>query len=115
MEAVQSAISGNNDYFMQKQFEIMIEMNNKKFASDINALKEMVNSLHEEIADIRRNINKSTVIQKVEASAVSAESRQQSNENAQKNSMPTRPRYGDYKSEDVSINKFFYFGNKKVR
>ena len=31
---------------------------------------------------------------------------------AAKNSEPVRPRFGDYKSEDVSIDKFFYFGRK---
>ncbi|MBI2647182.1 hypothetical protein HYW99_01780, partial [Candidatus Woesearchaeota archaeon] len=29
-----------------------------------------------------------------------------------KNAEPLKPRYGDYKSEDVSIDKFFYFGRK---
>ena len=29
-----------------------------------------------------------------------------------KNSEPLKPRYGDYKPEDVSIDKFFYFGRK---
>ena len=31
---------------------------------------------------------------------------------AARNSEPVRPRFGDYKSEDVSIDKFFYFGRK---
>jgi len=29
-----------------------------------------------------------------------------------KNTEPLKPRYGDYKPEDVSIDKFFYFGRK---
>ena len=31
---------------------------------------------------------------------------------AAKNAEPVRPRYGDYESKDVSIDKFFYFGRK---
>lgn len=31
---------------------------------------------------------------------------------AAKNAEPVRPRYGDYQPEDVSIDKFFYFGRK---
>ena len=31
---------------------------------------------------------------------------------AAKNAEPVRPRFGDYKSQDVSIDKFFYFGRK---
>jgi len=29
-----------------------------------------------------------------------------------KNSEPVKPRYGDYQPQDVSIEKFFYFGRK---
>ena len=29
-----------------------------------------------------------------------------------KNAEPVRPRYGDYQPQDVSIEKFFYFGRK---
>ena len=31
---------------------------------------------------------------------------------AKNSSEPIRPRFGDYKSQDVSIEKFFYFGRK---
>ena len=31
---------------------------------------------------------------------------------AERNSEPIKPRYGDYQSQDVSIDKFFYFGRK---
>ena len=31
---------------------------------------------------------------------------------AAKNAEPIKPRFGDYKSQDVSIDKFFYFGRK---
>ena len=31
---------------------------------------------------------------------------------AAKNAEPVRPRYGNYNPEDVSIDKFFYFGRK---
>ncbi|MEK6942565.1 MAG: hypothetical protein AABX00_00705 [Nanoarchaeota archaeon] len=32
---------------------------------------------------------------------------------AKNSAEPIRPRFGDYQSKDVSIEKFFYFGNKR--
>ena len=40
------------------------------------------------------------------------ERQEQFQSGAAKNAEPIRPRFGNYKPEDVSIDKFFYFGRK---
>jgi len=49
---------------------------------------------------------------KEEFQSVESERANRTHVGSAKNSEPLRPRYGDYKPEDVSIDKFFYVGRK---
>ena len=88
----------------------MIDMNNKKIAAELTKVGEMIKSLNEEVSMIKRTmdnivLNQKTVLiddnQNIKLKRINEEDSK------------LKPRYGDYKSEDVDINKFFYFGNKK--
>ena len=126
------------DAFTQKRFELMIDMSTKKLQQEIVALKEYVSSLNSEIGSLKSQISRiqfqpqqtqtfespsvqpqpenQNIQQKKEVKIVDCrpenERREEFKSGSSKNSEPIRPRYGDYKPEDVSIDKFFYFGRK---
>jgi len=124
------------DSFTQKRFELMIEMTTKKLQQEIAALKDYVSSLNKEIGSLKSQVsrlqfqpqqphsvqrtlaeqNESQLIQKKEVKIVDCRPENEKHEEFQsgsaKNAEPVKPRYGDYQSDDVSIEKFFYFGRK---
>ena len=122
------------DAFTMKRFELLIEMATKKLQNEINLLKETVCSQAGEINSLKSQLNRiqfqqpsqpiqrtlvenqSQATAKKEVGIVDCRPESDKKEEfvsgAAKNSEPVRPRFGDYKSEDVSIDKFFYFGRK---
>ena len=119
--------SGSNmeDYMLEKKFEIMLDMNNKKIANEISKLSSMINSLNEEIVFIKKELSRGNPVeagrQNPAKAAVVGEplgygTREiPSNSARPKPNEDVKPRFGDYNPEDVAISKIFYFGNKKIR
>ena len=124
------------DAFTQKRFELMIDMATKKLQQEITVLKEYISSLNSEIGSLKSQVSR-IQFQPQQSHAVQRTLTANENQDIQpkkevkivdcrpederkgefqsgsaKNSEPVRPRYGDYKPEDVSIDKFFYFGRK---
>jgi len=115
-----------DNYFLQKQMELMIESNNKKLANELGNITSMISKLNAEISELKKQVGRSREMPARQESFAApeipracAESRSISQSSCDNNakkaeqSEPSRPRYGDYKPEDVSVDKFFYFGNKK--
>ena len=127
------------DAFTQKRFEIMLEMATKKLQQEISSVKESLCSMAGEINSLRSQISRlqfqpqAHAVQKTltesepkfesqsmpikkEVKIVDCrpegERKEEFKSGAAKNSEPVRPRYGDYQPDDVSIDKFFYFGRK---
>ena len=126
------------DAFTQRRFELMVEMATKKLQQEIQGLKEQMASLHSELGSLKSQLSRAQFQQPqqshhsqpseyVHAEEPSVEAKkeikivdcrpegekhEEFQSGAAKNSEPIRPRFGDYKSEDVSIDKFFYFGRK---
>ena len=127
------------DVFTQKRFELIIEMATKKLQNEIMQVKESLCSMAGEINSLKSQISRMQfqpqqphAVQKTlfenqpaienqspakkEVKIVDCRPVNERKEDfvsgAAKNSEPLRPRFGDYKSEDVSIDKFFYFGRK---
>ena len=117
----------------------MVEMATKKLQQEIQGLKDNMISLNNEIGSLKSQVsriqfqpqqphpvqrtltadeprveNQSPVKKDVKI----VDCRPDNEKTAEfqggsaKNSEPIRPRYGDYESKDVSIDKFFYFGRK---
>ena len=104
----------NDSYLMEKKFEFMLESINKKVANELNSLKNMIGSINSEVTEIKKQLNNA---QKA-APAVFENSNNSNNNggNAQaraRDNGTVKPRFGDYAPEDVPIEKFFYFGNKR--
>ncbi len=104
----QQALSGiagsnlGNGYLMEKKFELMLESLGKKLMSEISSLRETVNSLQSEAAELKRGHAQAPVQSVLQTSNTHA-----------KQETPLKPRYGDYNPEDVAVEKMFYFGNKR--
>ena len=128
------------DAFSQKRFELMIEMATKKMQLEINSLKEHIGSLNSEIGSLKSQVSRIQFAPQRAAEhrqeSVSQEYQEQQSQekreakivdcrphdertdsfqsgSAKNSQEPIRPRFGDYQSKDVSIEKFFYFGNKR--
>ena len=109
-----------DNYFIQKQFEFMLDSNNKKVAKEMANMQAMINKLNEEINTLKNNLE-SVRARPAEFSPVQPrETHQNVQQNIQasapstgRNEEPLKPRFGDYTPEDVPIGKFFYFGNKR--
>lgn len=110
-------------FFLQKQIEILIDINNKKLAGEFKKINEAIIRLNEEVSDLRRQLNEGLTVQR--AQSPRAEPAPIANASQDNPTSPRehgvlksseqllRQRCGDYTSEDVSVSKFFYFGNKK--
>ncbi|HLG23382.1 MAG TPA: hypothetical protein VI564_00460 [Candidatus Nanoarchaeia archaeon] len=126
------------DMFAQKRMELMIDMATKKLQQELNAVKEQMASLHNELGSLKSQLNRvqfsKPAVQVVQGAVQESFIQQQPVQEkrnveivdcrpedqrpkefisgAARNSEPLRPRFGDYKPEDVSIEKMFYFGRK---
>ncbi|MBI2541205.1 hypothetical protein HYV80_00655 [Candidatus Woesearchaeota archaeon] len=122
------------DAFTQRRFELMIEMATKKLQQEVAALNEHMASLNAEMGSLKSQVSRmqfqpqTHAVQrtltaenedtqpKKEVKIVDcrpeAERKQEFKSGAARNSEPIKPRYGDYQPDDVSIDKFFYFGRK---
>ena len=110
----------------------------KKYEAELNGIKQSMAALNSEVLSLRTGVNIIPVHPNVHVSLQTSNQIAENSEQAvqqkkidivdlrpkderqkefvsgaARNTEPLRPRYGDYKSEDVSIEKFFYFGNKK--
>ncbi len=113
-----------DDYLFQRKIEIMMDTNNKKINHELTDLKSNISKLNEEISILRQQLNEARSVRvespapiaPVSVAAVAAPATNSNNidlDDARKNGQQLRPRFGDYKPEDVSISKFFYYGSKK--
>jgi predicted nucleic acid-binding Zn-ribbon protein len=122
------------DAFTQRRFELMVEMATKKLYQEMEELKNRVFSLQSEIGSLKSQFARAQFQQQSQSQPYKPAAEQQEQpekkdvkivdcrpngekksefvSGAAKNSEPVMPRFGEYKSEDVSIDKFFYFGRK---
>lgn len=112
----------------------MIEMATKKLQNEIMSIKETlcsmagdINSLKSQISRLQFQPPQTKIVQKTLGEPYEKlqpknveivdcrpenEKHEEFQSSSSKNSEPLKPRYGDYQPEDVSIDKFFYFGRK---
>lgn len=118
MESI--TLQGNRDcsnldeYLLQKKIELMIDISHKKLNNEMSNIKGMVNKLSEDICELKRQLNESVPTSKTDTMHFDAkeDATQNNVKKADLNKAALRPRYGDYKPEEVSIDRFFYFGSK---
>lgn len=101
--------SGATDsYLLQKKIEIMMELGHKKIKSELDSIKEMIIRVEGTVSEIKRCLG--TANAKTEFKAAPAQnipSRESPRQDEEKTNS------SNAQSEDVSIEKFFYFGKSK--
>ena len=106
-----------DDMFTQRRMELMIDMATKKLLAEIQQLKQSMQKLETEVADLRKrgtvmsvsSASPQAVLQSAPQRPVSGSG--MNDFSPQKKVSADVPRYGHYTSEDVSVEKFFNFGS----
>jgi len=103
--------SNLESYFVQKQVEVLLEINNKKIASEINTLSSSISSLKQEISDMKRYFRENMGSLKIleQNSQFSADTgikaaSTQDNVPVQRGTAPN--------PDNISVFRFFYAGKK---
>jgi len=84
-----------------KHYQIMLERQNRQLANEIIALKEAVAAIKEEIDKLKQ------------AKPIQQQPKQEKQATfAKKEEQKQHPKQGSFTSEDVAVDKVFYFGKK---
>ncbi len=112
-------------FLLERQLKMLIEISTKKYDQEIASLKSTVASLQQDIGTLRANvksirteqaqspIHTAPIQQHVQAQPSRVEQHMDMAPRPNETPSMTMARTGNFKSEDVSVDKFFYFGNKK--
>lgn len=117
-EVILQTKMGSDDYLIEKRIEIMMDMQSKKVANELNSIKEAINNLSKEISEIKRHVSENRQparqeqIRKFESSE-SVQEQPKTERSQEKVVTQGQNRYGEYQPKDVSIEKFFYSGSNK--
>ena len=104
----------NDSYLVEKKFEFMLESINKKIANELNTLKNMIGSINSEVTEIKKQLNGTQrAAPEVFENSNSVSNQGRDTPARGQDNRAIKPRFGDYSPEDVPIEKFFYFGNKR--
>lgn len=90
------------------QYQVLLERQNRQLVQEILALKETVAMLKSDVEQLKSNAARAEILQqaqpKQEKQAVLHEKKECSEK--------SHPRQGNFTSEDVAIEKMFYYGKK---
>ncbi len=101
-----------DDPLMEARYKMLLEQETRKFATAITELRDSNQRLLTELQAIKMQTD--SMMQELN-SLKSAGARPQAQPERQKtleDKPATHPRQGNFKSEDVDIQKMFYFGHK---
>lgn len=109
-EAVGDVItrSGNSEKSkdsFDSQYQIMLERQNRQMASEIKALKETVAAIQEELKQLKCADFKARTPEQRQEPSVEKQATLQKKEEK-------HPKQGDFNSDDVAVDKIFYYGKK---
>lgn len=95
------------EHSFDKQYQLMLERQNRQIANEISALKETVAALKEEILHLKQ----------AKPTQQPQQAQQQPKQETQtkfpqKAESKEHPRQGSYTPDDVAVDKIFYFGKK---
>lgn len=87
----------------EKRIELLLEMNNRKYAQELDLLRSAVNKLSNDVQTVMNEVRKISELTPPKKEA------QQPLKTEEK---VAHPRQGSFSSDDVDIQKMFYFGDK---
>ncbi len=116
-------------FLLEKKLQMLVEIATKKYDRDISELKAHVQHLNQELETLRSNVKNIRVEQAQQPAHHSPPVHQETptqrpvehisdhqvaQASASGESVSLRmAKSGNYNSEDVSVEKFFYYGNKR--
>lgn len=95
--------SSNNE-LLERKYQLILEMNNKKFNEELSLLKQQVQDVNSEVERLR------LVVRRLEEQGITQKPVEKQETINVVEKKESHPRQGDFKSSDVPIEKFFYFG-----
>ena len=108
---VEQRRENSNDLSQEKVSEIL-EKNTKFIVNKFKEFQEKITSLEREMSFMKNRVLNSGPSVKEVVSHVKEEPKTQQNAPAHGTATENHPRSGNYQEDDVSIEKFFYMGNK---
>jgi len=115
-EGKQDSAEIGRDYLSERKFELMIQIQEKKFQQELDHLRSTINFLKNRMEIL------STELENLKGKALSSPitfEKQKENAEVQANLKKEKeekkeqhPKSGEFSSHDVDIQKMFYFGNK---
>lgn len=108
---------GQLDFLTQQKIELMLTMKTRKFEEELTALKTQIGTLEMTIAQLRSEMRAAPksapqVTPHIRTPEPEKTTEPATPEPAKTESSTSHPRQGKYKSEDVSIEKYFNFSRK---
>lgn len=91
------------DNITERKFELLIELNNKKFQEALTILSNDIALLAQQLANLKQEVQQNKA-------SIHLEQKQEKQQSLPK--QEAHPRQGMYSPADVSIEKMFYFGKK---
>ncbi len=91
------------DPLAERRFELILEQNNRKYEQELGLLRSAVNSLAQQLEMVKAELHK--VHESPRPKEVQAPLKTEVKED--------HPRQGKFTSNDVDIQKMFYFGSKR--
>ena len=88
-----------------RKFELMLEMNNKKFEAQFETYRNAINTLAEELETLKTELRKGNSAETPKQKEKQVELKTEVKED--------HPRQGKFQPADVDIQKMFYFGAKR--
>jgi len=101
------------DALMEAKYKMLMEQQMKKYEQYLAKLGETTQSLVNEVQALKMN-HQSLLqeVQQLKSSGVSVQKQQPERQKVLDEKPAVHPRQGNYKPEDVDIQKMFYFGHK---
>ncbi len=93
------------DVLAEKRFELILEQNNRKYEQELGLLRSAVNQLAQQLEMVRAELHKVHEQAPPKPKEVQAPLKTEVKED--------HPRQGKFTSNDVDIQKMFYFGAKR--
>jgi len=97
-----------SEAYLETKFQLLLEMNNKKFSEEFNRLHSKISMLNDEVSSLRMELRKTEFKQEKPKPKIEEPVQQQQLPVDQKKE--DHPRQGKYTSQDVSVEQFFKFG-----
>lgn len=100
----------NKDYLMEKKIELLIDMKVSKLKSELAQAQEKIKNVTEELDVLKNKVQRINMGVEPQTTLTNDQTAPAGKKEVKKEE--SNGRTGNYSSEDVSVEKMFYYGNK---